>query len=154
MWNNWNNLWQRPGVVHLDLSAGGGGFRNRKELLLGIGLGAVVLISVGLIIYGAFIKDPVGAPTPRMLHMACTECGHDFEMNEKDQPWEKLQKAYPRIRPSDYPRADCPKCGGDLTCVEARQCPKCGAYFAPPQTGEIVCPKCGVDVGRYVSQQH
>ena len=142
-----DRFYRRSGMVNLDLSGkmGGAGGGHTKEILLGVGLGAVALVSVVLIISG-MTRDP-HTPKPReRIRMICTECEHTFEMSELDQPWEKLKD-----RPALGIRADCPKCNGDLTCVEARICPSCGHIFAPPEDGEaLVCPKCDTDIMRYI----
>lgn len=107
--------------------------------------GVVLAAGIGLVLWQL---APEGAASSGDKHFICEECEHGYTVTPEEARGMIREAA--KQKGEDRGFIKCPKCN-QHACVHANQCPKCKAYFAPPErSGSIFpdswrdeCPDCG-----------
>ncbi len=148
-----------------NISFGGGnsGEGKKTEYLIVGGLIAVIVATIGLALYVAFVR-PSGPPPPSEVYYYCPLCKKEVIVKHDD-----LEKLHASVTPTPVGvpsmrgmvRPVCPICGKGAMFLE-RKCPKCGKYFAWDKdrnpspimdTSPIICPNCGTNVNQFNGMQ-
>lgn len=154
-------------MLRLDSSIGakklqmGGGGKN--DILIMVGLGAIIIFALGLAGYGIFGGGPGSKVEAIELRYECQACRHQWAPDKGE--FEDEEEAMAMSDPAFY-RATCPKCskkeGAQMT-----QCPACKHFFVSQATldpeimmsGEPfdnICPnsECGIDITQYYRDKY
>jgi len=139
---------------------------NRKTQYLMIALLIVVILAASAVTVVRFFGGGGRAGRTRVareLKFECVKCGYQFEPDEKTVSSAEIC--------DEMPALDCPQCEAKASCFQMLPCPKCGKYYlrqsvrrwalargrqgspaSQPEAAADICPYCGTDSGKYLSE--